>query len=137
MAAILATMTFSTKSKLDKISAAANIDTITLLVFATIASGDQPLDSVLTKVTDKLEASSALGGLELPAQQFNDGPKAVKAQIRQQKAEGIQACKARKLTQRQTTEELRVSKIDCCGFLESGLAVSLAWAETDKGRCLR
>ncbi|MBP0941017.1 helix-turn-helix transcriptional regulator [Pseudomonas alliivorans] len=103
-------------AKLDEISAAAGIDTITLLVLATVASGDQPIDSVLARVTDELEAFSASGGLELLAQQFNDGPEAVKAQVRQQRAEAIQACKARGLTQQQTAEELGVPKSTVADF---------------------
>ncbi|KWS74873.1 helix-turn-helix domain-containing protein [Pseudomonas amygdali] len=103
-------------AKLDEISAAAGIDTITLLVLATVASGDQPLDSVLARVTDELEAFSASGGLELLAQQFNEGAVAAKAQIRQRRAEAIQACKARGLTQRQTAEELGVPKSTVADF---------------------
>ncbi|MBF7143281.1 MULTISPECIES: helix-turn-helix domain-containing protein [Pseudomonas] len=103
-------------AKLDEISAVAGIDTITLLVLATVASGDQPLDSVLSRVTDELEAFSASGGLELLAQQFNEGAVAAKAQIRQQRAEAIQACKARGLTQRQTAEELGVPKSTVADF---------------------
>ncbi|MFR0675714.1 helix-turn-helix domain-containing protein [Enterobacterales bacterium AW_CKDN230030176-1A_HGKHYDSX7] len=103
-------------AKLDEISAAAGIDTITLLVLATVASSDQPLGSVLARVTDELEAFRASGSLELLAQQFNEGAVAAKAQIRQQRAEAIQACKARRLTQRQTAEELRVPKSTAAVF---------------------
>lgn len=97
-------------AKLDEISAAAGVDPITLLVLATVASEQQPLDDVLARVTGELESFRASGGLELLTQQFNEGAAAAKAQIRQQRSEAIQACKARGLTQRQTAEELGVPK---------------------------
>ena len=97
-------------TKLDEISAAAGIDPITLLVLATVAAEGIPLEEVLARVTGELEAFRASGGLKLLTQQFNEGAVATKTQIRQQRAEAIQACKARGLTQRQTAEELGVPK---------------------------
>ncbi|WJN48596.1 helix-turn-helix domain-containing protein [Pseudomonas asiatica] len=107
-------------AKLDEISAVAGIDTITLLVLATVASGGEPLDRVLARVTDELEAFRASGGLELLTQQFNEGAVAARAQIRQQRAEAIRACKARGLTQRQTAEELGVPKSTVADFWSQG-----------------
>jgi len=97
-------------TKLDEISAAAGIDPITLMVLATVASEGIALDDVLARVTGELEVFRASGGLELLTQQLNEGAVAAKAQIRQQRAQAIQACKARGLTQRQTAEELGIPK---------------------------
>ncbi|WP_313629628.1 helix-turn-helix transcriptional regulator [Pseudomonas sp.] len=105
-----------TIGKLEDLGAAFGFDPLTLLVLSAAVDRGETSEAVMQRVERELAEFKDIGGLEKLASQIEHGPAQARLNERAQRQASVQECKAEGMTQRETSEKLKLPKSTVADF---------------------
>lgn len=99
-----------TIGKLEDLGAAFGLDPLTLLVLSAAVDRGETSDTVMRRIERELAEFMLAGGLDQLASQVDLGPAQVRLKERALRFASVQRCKTAGMTQRETSENLKLPK---------------------------